>query len=117
LAFTESYQDWRFRLWRIADGVEDKRFEALQYTFPDGSPRPRECFDFAFSPAGNVALRDGGWIRLHDFETQRMIARLEQRHAVKTWGSNAFCLRFASDNRLLTRTDRGVVTVYELHAG
>ena len=67
LAFAELYGNWRFRLWRIADGLEDKRFESLEYTYPDGLPRPRKCFDFAFSPDGNVAIRDQDWIRWHDF--------------------------------------------------
>ena len=112
--FTELYEDWRFRLWRIADGLEDSRFDALAYTYPDGNQRPRECFDFAFGPQGNVALRDGDWIRVHDFETQRTIARLQQRHVVKSWGTGGLHLLFARDHRLLTRTDRGIVSVYDL---
>jgi predicted DNA-binding WGR domain protein len=114
LAFTELYEDWRFRLWRIADGLEDSRFDALEYTYPDGTQRPQECFDFAFSPQGNVALRDGDWIRVHDFETLRTIARLQQRHVVKSWGTGGLHLLFAGDHRLLTRTDRAIVSVYDL---
>jgi predicted DNA-binding WGR domain protein len=117
LAFAELYGSWRFRMWRIADGLEDRRFDSLEYTFPDGTPRPRECFDFAFSPEGKLALRDRDWIRLHDFETQSTIARLQQRHVVKTWGTGGFHMLFARDNRLITRTDRGIVSVYELKEG
>ncbi len=115
LGFAELYGDWRFRLWQIKDAVEDTRFESLQYAFPDGSLRgSRECFDFAFSPDGKVvALRDQGWIRMHDFESQVMIARLQQRHVVKTFGTGGFRMLYAPDGRLLTRTDRGIVTVYE----
>src|SRR5262249_49366369 len=87
LAFAELYAGWRFRMWRLADGVEDKRFESLEPTSPGGSLRSPECFDFAFSPDGKAAIRDRDWIRLHDFNTPGTTARLRQRYVVKTIGT------------------------------
>ena len=114
LGFTELYGDWRFRLWSLIENKEDDRTESLSYTFDDGTPRPgRECYDFDFDPAGRLLiLRDGGWLHVHNFETRQSVLRIEQRHVVKKWGTSGFVMKFAEDGRVITRTDRGVITLY-----
>lgn len=115
LGFCEYYGNWRFRLWSLRENREDDRFGSLMYTFPDGSPRPvRECYDFGFDSTGTLlALRDGGWLSIHNFDTQKSVLRIEQRHVVKVCGTSGFVMQFVKGGRIITRTDRGVITLYD----
>ncbi|MCD0460006.1 WGR domain-containing protein [Roseiconus lacunae] len=118
IGLTEHYGDWRFRVWSLSDGREDSRFRELQFRFSNGIPRPTSsCFDFSFSPSGKLlALRDNGWIQIRDFHNQKELYRIEQNHVVRDTGTSGFRIHYAADGRLVTRTDRGVLTVYPPHS-
>lgn len=116
LGFTEYYGDWRFRLWSLSEGKEDNRFESLPAARNDEvDGLPFACYDFSFDSSGRlVALRDGDWIRIYDFTSLEAVVHQQQRHVVKAFGASGFVVDFVGADRLLTRTDRGILTLYDL---